>query len=87
MTLLNYCKLDRDYLDFATEKSNLKIGKYTPGGHIPIYNDEKILKKKPDYALILAWNFAKEIINNNRKYLNKGGKFIIPIPRVKIVKK
>ena len=45
MTLLNYCKLDRDYLDFATEKSNLKIGKYTPGGHIPIYNDEKILKK------------------------------------------
>ena len=84
--MLNYCKLDRDYLDFATEKSNLKIGKYTPYGHIPIYNDEKILKK-PDYALILAWNFAKEIINNNRKYLNKGGKFIIPIPRVKIVKK
>ena len=87
MTLLNYCKLDRDYIDFATEKSKLKIGKFTPGGNIPIYNDLKIIEKKPDYAIILAWNFAKEIISNNRLFLKKGGKFIIPIPRVKIIKK
>ncbi len=87
MTLLNYCKLDRDYIDFATEKSKLKIGKFTPGGNIPIYNDLKIIKEKPDYAIILAWNFAKEIINNNRSFLKKGGKFIIPIPNVKIIKK
>ena len=87
MTLLNYCKLDNDYLNFATEKSKLKIGKYTPGGNIPIFADAKILKSKPDYAIILAWNFAKEIINNNRNFLKKGGKFIIPIPKVKIIKK
>ena len=87
MTLLNYCKLDREYIDFATEKSRLKIGKCTPGGNIPIYADNKILKDKPDYALILAWNFAKEIINNNKVFLKKGGKFIIPIPKVKIIDK
>ena len=87
MTLLNYCKLDKDYLDFATEKSKLKISKFTPGGNIPIFSDFKILKEMPDYALILAWNFAKEIISNNKEYLKKGGKFIIPIPKVKIIKK
>ena len=87
MTLLNYCKLDNDYINFATEKSKLKIGKFTPGGNIPIYNDKKILKEKPDYAIILAWNFAKEIINNNKLFLKNGGRFIIPIPKVKIIRK
>ena len=87
MTLLNYCKLDKDFISFATEKSKLKIGKFTPGGNIPIYNDKKILREKPDYAIILAWNFAKEIISNNKLFLKSGGKFIIPIPNVKIIKK
>ena len=48
-------------------------------------SDDKILKSKPDYALLLAWNFSKEIINNNIQYLKKGGKFIIPIPNIKII--
>ena len=87
MPLLNYCKLDKDYISFATEKSKLKIGKFTPGGNIPIYEDSEILRKKPDYAIILAWNFAREIINNNKLFLKKGGKFIIPIPKVRIIKK
>ena len=86
MTLLNYCKLDNDYINFATEKSKLKIGKFTPGSNIPIYNDKKILKEKPDYAIILAWNFAKEIISNNKSFLKKSGKFIIPIQKVNIIK-
>ena len=60
MTLLNYCKLDKDYINFATEKSKLKIGKFTPGGNIPIYSDEKILKEKPDYAIILAGILLKK---------------------------
>jgi hypothetical protein len=85
MTLLNYCKIDSDYLDFATEKSKIKQGLFTPGTRLPIYADSKILKFKPDYALLLAWNFSKEIINNNIKFLKNGGKFIIPIPNVKIV--
>lgn len=87
MTLLNYCKLDKDFISFATEKSKLKIGKFTPGGNIPIYGDKRILREKPDYAIILAWNFAKEIISNNKLFLKNGGKFIIPIPNIKIIKK
>lgn len=87
MTLLNYCKLDKDYIDFATDKSKLKIGKFTPGGNIPIFSDSKIYKEKPDYALILAWNFAKEVINNNKLFLKNNGKFVIPLPKLKIIKK
>ena len=85
MTLLNYCKIDKDIVDFATEKSSIKQGLYTPGANIPVYSDDKILKSKPDYALLLAWNFSKEIIENNVKFFKKGGKFIIPIPKIKII--
>ena len=85
MTLLNYCKIDNDFISYATEKSSIKQGMYTPGGNIPVYSDSKILKTKPDYALLLAWNFSREIIKNNSKFLKNGGKFIIPIPKVKIV--
>ena len=85
MTLINYCKIDKDFIDFATEKSSIKQNLYTPGGNIPIYSDDKILKAMPDYALLLAWNFSKEIVSNNIQYLKKGGKFIIPIPKIKII--
>lgn len=84
-TLLNYCNLDTNFLDYVTEKAELKIGKYTPGTHIPVFHDKVLLKDKPDYALILAWNFAKEIIENNQEYKKRGGKFIIPIPKPQIV--
>tara|TARA_B100000315_G_scaffold142755_1_gene131785 strand:+ start:93 stop:1337 length:1245 start_codon:yes stop_codon:yes gene_type:complete len=87
MTLLNYCKFDVDFIDYATEKSSIKQGLFTPGTNIPVFSDDKILKSKPDYALLLAWNFSKEIIKNNIKYLKNGGKFIIPIPNVKIIEK
>jgi hypothetical protein len=80
-TLLNYCNIGNDLLNYVTEKSSLKIEKFTPGTHIPIYPDEKLLEDVPDYALILAWNFADEIIKNNLEYRKKGGKFIIPIPK------
>ena len=83
-TLLNYCKIDSEILDYVTERNPLKVGKFTPGMHIPVYSDEK-LEDQPDYALILAWNFADEIIQNNSKYREKGGKFIIPIPKLVIV--
>ena len=84
-TLLNYCKIDSEILDYVTEKNPLKIGKFTPGMHIPVYSDEKLLEDPPDYALILAWNFSDEIIKNNFKYQELGGKFIIPIPEPRIV--
>ena len=84
-TLLNYCNLDHTIIDFATEKNPLKIGRHTPGTHIPIYADERILKDMPDYALILAWNFSTEIMDNMQEFRDKGGKFIIPIPTPHIV--
>jgi len=85
MTLLNYCKIDADILSYITEKSSLKIGKFTPGMHIPVEKDEKLIDDRPEYALILAWNFGDEIMNNLKEYSQKGGKFIIPIPFPRIV--
>jgi len=84
-TLLNYCGIGPETLDYVTEKNPLKIGKYTPGTHIPVYSDDVLIKDRPDYALILAWNFADEIIKNNQKYRKIGGKFIIPIPIPRII--
>ena len=85
MTLLNYCGIDGDVLDFVTEKAALKIGRYTPGSHIPVVPDAELLTKQPDYALLLAWNFADEIMKNLDEYRQRGGKFIIPIPTPRIV--
>ncbi|HCC47991.1 MAG TPA: methyltransferase [Elusimicrobia bacterium] len=85
MTLLNYCRIGDDLLDAVSEKSTLKIGRYTPGMHIPVVSDEYLLEHQPDYALLLAWNFADEIIKNLDGYRKKGGKFIVPIPMPKII--
>jgi SAM-dependent methyltransferase len=85
MTLLNYCRLDTDVLDFVTEKSALKIGRFTPGAHIPVVPDSELLISKPDYALLLAWNFSDEIMKNLDEFRQLGGKFIIPIPYPRII--
>ncbi len=87
MTLLNFSRIDNHFLDYVTEKSKLKIGRFTPGTNLEVFNDKKLLKTMPDFALILAWNFQREIIKNNFEYLEKGGKFIIPIPKLKIITK
>jgi len=84
-TLLNYCRIGSEILDFVTEKNPMKIGKYTPGMHIPVYSDKKLITDKPDYALVLAWNFAEEIMKNNKSYKKNKGKFIIPLPHPKII--
>ena len=85
MTLLNYCRVGSETLDFVTEKSNLKIGRFTPGGHLPVVPDDELLRQKPDYALLLAWNFATEIMENLSAYRASGGKFIIPMPTPRII--
>ncbi len=85
MTLLNYCHIGPEVLDVVTEKAALKIGRVTPGTHIPVVPDAYLIEHQPDYALLLAWNFAEEIIENLKDYRKKGGKFIIPIPMPKIV--
>ncbi len=85
MTLLNYCGIDKDVLDFVTEKSRLKVGRFTPGAHIPVVPDSELLSQQPDYALLLAWNFAEEIMRNLDEYRRRGGRFIIPNPSPTVV--
>lgn len=75
-TLLNYTGVGR-FLSFATDKSTLKQGRYTPGTHLEIFSDDALTEQKPDYALLLAWNFADEIIRNNEDFK---GRWIVPIP-------
>jgi quercetin dioxygenase-like cupin family protein/SAM-dependent methyltransferase len=84
-TLLNYCKINTDLVDYMTEKSMIKRGLYTPGMHIPILWEEKLLEESPDYGIIFAWNFAEEIIKNNQEFARRGGKFINPIPHPRIM--
>ncbi len=84
-TLLNYFGIEPGMIDFVVDKSPVKQGLYTPGTHIEILSPEALLERKPDYTVLLAWNFAEEILQQQRAYRDVGGKFIIPIPRVEIV--
>lgn len=84
-TVLNYCKIGPELVQYMTEKSIIKRGSHTPGMHIPITGEEKLLEDKPDYGIIFAWNFATEIMKNNQAFAQQGGKFIIPIPTPKIL--
>lgn len=82
--LLNFFDL-KNYLDFIVDKAKEKQGLYTPGTHLQVFPPEKIILEKPDYLLVLCWNITEEIINQLQEYKNQGGRFIIPIPDVKII--
>ena len=84
-TLLNYCGLGRETLDYVVDRSLLKQGRYTPGTHLKIHAPEKLLEDMPDYVLLLTWNFADEILEQQQEYRRRGGRFIVPIPEVKVV--
>jgi hypothetical protein len=84
-TLLNFVGLGHETLAFAADRSTYKQGRLTPGMHIPIVEPGWLREKAPDYTLLLTWNFADEILEQQKAYREKGGKFIIPIPRVSIV--
>jgi hypothetical protein len=84
-TLLNYCGIDTGLLDFAVDKNPLKVGMFTPGAHLPVLPVSALLDRKPDYVLILAWNFADEIIAQQQAFRDNGGHFIIPIPEPTII--
>jgi SAM-dependent methyltransferase len=85
MTLLNYCGIGRGLLDFVTEKSTLKIGRLTPGTRLPVLADSALGERQVDYGLLLAWNFAAEIMANLSAFRASGGKFIVPIPTPTVV--
>ena len=84
-TLLNYCRLGREVLDYVVDRSTVKQGRYTPGTHLKIYAPEKLLEDVPDYVLLLTWNFAGEIYEQQVEYRKRGGRFIVPVPSVRVV--
>lgn len=84
-TLLNYCQITPKILDFITDTTISKQGLYTPGTHIPIVPPEIITRSLPDYIVLLSWNYAEAILKKEKTLREKGVKFIIPVPRVKIV--
>jgi len=84
-TLLNYFQIGRDTLDFVADRSPVKQGKLTPGSGLPIMSPDALCERKPDYVLLLTWNFVDEILAQQADYRATGGKFIIPIPRLQIV--
>jgi len=84
-TLMQYFEIDRNLLDFVVDDNPLKQDMYTPISHLKIYKPEVIYSKKPDFVLILAWNFSDSIIRKHKKYSDEIGSFIVPMPVPKIV--
>ena len=85
-TVFNYCKIDNKFFHYVTDTTKNKQGKFTPGMHIPILSPEKGFNESVDYAYLGAWNFKKEIMNKEKDYLKRGGRFITHVPQVKIIK-
>jgi SAM-dependent methyltransferase len=84
-TLLNYCGIRTDFLDYTCDRSPHKQGQFLPGTHIPIYSPDKIAETKPDYVLILPWNLKAEIFEQLSYIREWGGQFVVPIPEVEIL--
>ena len=84
-TLLNYCGIGTDFLDFTVDRNPYKHGRYTPGMHVPIEPVEAIDAARPDYILILPWNLKEEIVEQMRHVGNWGAKFIVPIPEIEVL--
>jgi 2-polyprenyl-3-methyl-5-hydroxy-6-metoxy-1,4-benzoquinol methylase len=84
-TLLNYCGIGTDFLDFTVDRNPYKQGKYTPGTHIPILHPDELVRARPDYVLILPWNLKDEILATVGRTAGLGARFLVPIPKVEIV--
>jgi hypothetical protein len=84
-TLLNAFDIGRDLVDFVVDRSTYKQGRYMPGSRLPIYAPAHLLERQPDYVLLLTWNFAEEILEQQAEYRRRGGQFILYIPNIKII--
>jgi hypothetical protein len=83
-TLLNYCGVRTDFIDYVVDRNPHKQGLFTPGTHLPILAPEKIFETKPDYVLILPWNIKEEIMEQMKGIRDWGGKFVVPIPEPRV---
>jgi len=83
--LLNYCGIDNRLLSYVTDNIPYKQGLYTPGTHLQVFPEEKIIKDRPDYLLLLPWNFKDEILNKLTDFRRLGGHIIVPVPRVEVL--
>jgi len=83
--LLNACRFDTDTVDYIVDDTPEKIGRYSPGTGIPIVSRKVLAENPPDYLLVLAWNFARDIIASTGEFSAAGGKYILPIPGFRIV--
>jgi SAM-dependent methyltransferase len=84
-TLIAFLELGPETVDYIADRSPLKQGRFTPNTEIPIVPAERLLEDQPDYVLLLAWNFADEILAQQAEYVRRGGRFIVPVPQVRIV--
>jgi hypothetical protein len=84
-TLLTYCGIRTDLLEYTVDRNPYKQGRFLPGSHIPVYAPEKIAETKPDYVLILPWNLRDEIVSQLKYVRQWGGKFVVPIPRLEVI--
>ncbi len=84
-TLLNFCKINNKTVDYIVDTTIFKQGLYTPGGHIPVYPPDHLKEKRPDYMLLLAWNYSDAILKKEQEFIKNGGRFIIPVPKVRVV--
>ena len=84
-TLLNYYSIGPELIESIADLSPMKQNRFTPWTHIPVDDPERIYDTESDYMLILAWNFADEIMKQQHKFKEKGGKFVTPIPEVKVI--
>ena len=84
-TLLGFLEIGPELLPYIVDRSPLKQGLYTPGTHIPVVAPERLLADQPDYVLLLAWNFADEILEQQSEYVRRGGRFMVPVPEVRVL--
>ena len=84
-TLLNYFGIDARHLEYVVDRSTEKQGRYTPGTHLPILPPERLREDRPDYLLLLAWHFLDEIAAQQAEYRGRGGRFIVPVPEVRVI--